>query len=381
MKGGSTTTEVKIDYFSVTFPLDCFADEPAFFKVHEMLYFIAQYLNVQSFEILKQPYSQNHFNYQFLLGEHIILRLDGPTNDSLQRTCHLEMKGEGCRDFERRNPKKSWLDLILNMVCLNAKFKRIDIAVDDYAGKDVTMKWLLDKIEKEQYTSIFRSEPIPIGTLKSGLSIQFGSHDANNMLVIYDKRIEQQKRKKTCDKEYWVRYEMRFRNQVASGVITKLITVYDDTTIPIYGMNIKQYAFELLYGVLDIKKENHCSDKNQHKVETDPLWSDFLHHVSKSKIPKVEAAQIKDFDSYLKSAIPYVSMFLFVKFLLVNQEPELFEIELYKFMKDDLYFTNPRFHKLNIFLSQHNLKPIDEKAFHQIKEKFNTILEDKMLPF
>lgn len=373
--------EVKIDYFSATFPLDCYFDELAFFNVYEMLKLISQYLNVKPFEILQQPYAQNNYHYQYLLGEHIILRLDGPMDEHYHKTCHLEMKGEGCRDFERRNPDKTWLKLILNMVCLNAKFKRIDIAIDDYEGKYVTMKWLLDKIEKEQYTSIFRNEPMPIGTLKSGLTLQFGTHDSNNMLVIYDKRLEQQKRKKMCDKDYWVRYEMRFRNQVASGVITKLITAYDDEAIPIYGIDIKQYAFELLYGLLDIKEENNCSDKNQHKVQTDPLWSSFLNHVSKSKIPRVEPAQIKGFNSYLNSAIPYVSMFLFVKFLIVNQNPDLFEIELYKFLKNDLYFTKARFHKLNLFLSQHNIKPIDNDALGKIKERFSEILEDKMLPF
>lgn len=91
------------------------------------------------------------------------------------------MKGEGGRDFERRNLDKTWLNLILNMISLNVKFKRIDIAVDDYEEKYVTMKWLLDKIEKKQYTSIFRTEPMSIGTLKSGLTIQFGTHDSNNM--------------------------------------------------------------------------------------------------------------------------------------------------------------------------------------------------------
>ena len=201
MKGGRNPMEVKIDYFSATFPLDCYFDELAFFNVYDMLKLIAQYLNVKPFKILQQPYAQNNYHYQYLLGEHIILRLDGPMDEHYHKTCHLEMKGEGCRDFERRNPDKTWLKLILNMVCLNAKFKRIDIAVDDYEGKNVTMKWLLDKIEKEQYTSIFRNEPMPIGTLKSGLTLQFGTHDSNNMLVIYDKRLEQQKRKKLCDND------------------------------------------------------------------------------------------------------------------------------------------------------------------------------------
>lgn len=103
--------------------------------------------------------------------------------------------------------------------------------------------------------------------------------------------------------------------------------------------------------------------------------------MSKAKIPRVEETKIKGFDSYLKSANPYVSMFLFVKFFLAKQNPYQFEIELYKFMKNDLYFTKPRFHKLNIFLSQNNLKPIDDNALYQIKQRFGEILEDKMLPF
>ena len=133
--------EIKIDYFSATFPLDCDADDSIMFKVHEMVKLMAQYLNVKNFEIAKSKYAQNNFNYQYQLGEHIILRLDGPMNDCYQRTCHLELKGEGCRDFEIRNPKKTWSNFLLFMVQLNARFKRIDIAIDDYSGKDVTLGW------------------------------------------------------------------------------------------------------------------------------------------------------------------------------------------------------------------------------------------------
>ena len=58
-------------------------------------------------------------------------------NDCYQKTCHLELKGEGCRDFEKRNPDKSWINFVLFLVQLNARFKRIDIAIDDFSGKDV----------------------------------------------------------------------------------------------------------------------------------------------------------------------------------------------------------------------------------------------------
>ena len=107
--------EMKIDYFSATFPLDCDADDSVLFKVHEMVRLMAQYLNIKNFEIVKTKYAQNNFNYQYILGEHIILRLDGPLNDCYQKTCHLEMKGEGCRDFEARNPDKSWINFLLFM--------------------------------------------------------------------------------------------------------------------------------------------------------------------------------------------------------------------------------------------------------------------------
>lgn len=130
-----------------------------------------------------------------------------------------------------------------------------------------------------------------------------------------------------------------------------------------------------LYGER-ILEENHCSEKNKHKLQTDPLWSSFLIMYLRDR-----GATYKSFNSYLKSAIPYVSMFLFVKFLLVNQDPDLFEIEHYNFMKNDLYFAKPRLHKLNIPLSQNNLKPIDDNALHQIKERFNEILKDKNYHF
>ena len=49
---------------------------------------------------------------------------------------------------EVRNKDKTWINLILFMVELNARFKRIDIAIDDYEGKDVTLPWIMKKLNK-----------------------------------------------------------------------------------------------------------------------------------------------------------------------------------------------------------------------------------------
>lgn len=363
--------EIKIDYFSVTFPLDLSANESTQFKVHETVEELSTYLNVQNFEIEKTKYAQNNFNYQYHLGEHIILRLDGPMNDCYQKTCQLELKGEGCRDFENRNPDKTWINLILFMIENNAKFKRIDIAIDDFNGKHITLSYLLNKIHQHHYTSIFKSRPKPLGTLEDGLTIQFGSNQSATELVIYDKKQERMKKRKYCDKDYWVRYEMRFRNESAEKMIYELIK----------STNLQTLAYQHLYRILDIKKKNHYDLTQQHKVSTDSKWLDFLHHVQKGKLIKPTNLEAKTFTDYLKAASPYISIWLFVKYLQVLKDPYLFEMEIYKFMKNELTFSKKRFQRLNIFLNQYHLKPIDDIELANIKLELAKILEEKELPF
>ena len=370
--------EIKIDYFSATFPLDCDADDSVMFKVHEMVKLMAQYLKVQNFEIVKSKYAQNNFNYQYQLGEHIILRLDGPMNDCYQRTCHLELKGEGCRDFEKRNPKKTWTNFMLFMVQLNARFKRIDIAIDDFKGEAVTLGWLYEKFSKRRYTSVFRSPVAPHGSLDTGLTLQFGSNDSPIELVIYDKKAEQKKRKKECDYKYWVRYEMRFRNDLAERIIHQLIATLkgDD-----YEKKFSKFTFEQLYRIIDIKEENNYSIQNQKKVKTDPKWLAFLDNVEKGILPKIEDGLPKTFNQYMKAAIPYVSMFLLLKYLEVDQVQELFEIEIYRFMKEQMKFSKQRFQRLNIYLNQLNIQTIDDFMMAQLKDEFAGIIDERELPF
>lgn len=363
--------EIKIDYFSTTFPLDLSAEESTLFKVYETVKIIATYLNVQNFEIIKIKYAQNNFNYQYQLGEHITLRLDGPMNENYHKTCQLEMKGEGCRDFESRNPDKTWKDLILFMAEQNAKFKRIDLAIDDYEGKNITLEYLYPKILKKHYSSIFKSEAQPHGTLESGLTLQFGSHNSLTQLVIYDKQKEQQKRKKFCDKDYWTRYEMRFRNELADSIAYALCK----TT------SLQQYAYSQLYRIIDIKEDNHYDVRSQYQISTDPHWQSFLQNVEKGKLEPTTHEEPKFFSTYMQAANSYISMWFIVHYLQVLKDPYLFEMEIYKFISTSLTFSKKRFQRLNIFLNQMNLTPLDNTGLAQIKQEFQKLLEEKELPF
>lgn len=369
---------VLIDYFSVTFPM-CRGAEDRLFKSYEIGYNIAKYLNFNTLEEVKQQkYAHNFFNCQFQIGENIVLRTDGPMDEHYQKTCQLELKGEGCREFEKRNPEKTWLDFIQYMISLRAKFKRIDIAIDDFEGEYVSLQWIFDKIERNQYTSVFRTYPLPIGPINEIQTIQFGSHKSNKMLVIYNKVLEQLNKKKLCDKSYWVRYEMRFRNDVAWAIIKKMLAEYSDDVIPVYGINIKQYAYELLYSILDIKKDNQYSKSNRNKAETDSLWIAFLNNASKTPFPKIEKKPIKPFSEYEKIATPYASAFLLYKYVEVHKDINLFGIELLKTVRENLPLSKSRLNRINVYLKELHLSPVDNAKLEQIKMSISRKIEEKI---
>lgn len=370
--------EVKIDYFSATFPLLADSSDSVLFKVHETVRLVANYLNVKNFEIAKSKYAKNNYNYEFSLGEFIILRLDGPINETYQKTCHLEMKGEACRDFERRNKDKTWSNLIRFMIELNANFKRIDIAIDDFKGDQVTLGFLTEKtIQKGFYTSVFKSKPIPRGTLDTGYSLQFGSNDSSIQLVIYDKKMERMARNKECDKKYWVRYEMRFRKDSANKIALKYLTEQVDN-----NRRLPRFSFEQLYRIIDIKEDNNVDKRHMNRVDTDIRWLNFLRNVEKGTLPAVDSYQsFTSFETYLDSATPYLSMWLLLSYLECAKDPYIFELKIYHFMAESLKFSKQRFQKLNMYLDQRNLKTIDDETFKMLQREFKDIISERELPF
>ena len=375
--------EVKIDYFSATFPLNVDDSDSLLFAVHETVRLLALYLNIKDEEIFLQKYSTNNYNYQYMLGEYIILRLDGPMNAYYQRTCHLELKGDACRDFETRNKDKTWINFLLFMKQLNARFKRIDIAIDDFKGNVIDLPWILNKVDKHLYTSVFRSNSKPIGRLEDGLTLQFGSNDSDVELVIYDKKKERIKRKKSDSHIYWLRYEMRFRNNNAAKIAYMLASMYAKDEVPLYGTKLQKFAFEQLYRIIDFKVDNNYSQHNQRLAETDPKWLEFLHNVEKGelRIPEDDnpiPSTYETFEEFYGQAFTQLGIMLYLK----NHENEnLFNIEVRKFMLKYWTLTKKRFQKLNIYLGQMECRTVDEKEMERLKKQFEGVIDESLLPF
>lgn len=64
-----------------------------------------------------------------------MLKLCGPLNERGIHTCSLELKGTGCREFERNRPDFTCYDLLLTLFGMyEARSSRLDLTIDDFEG-------------------------------------------------------------------------------------------------------------------------------------------------------------------------------------------------------------------------------------------------------
>ena len=98
----------------------------------------------------------------------------------------IELKGEGCREFENVNLDKSWIDFLdFFVIRLNASPTRIDLTIDDYSGDVVQLDWIRQQLDIENFTTTFGTKKYTIhGNSEKGFSLQFGSHSSTQQLVI-----------------------------------------------------------------------------------------------------------------------------------------------------------------------------------------------------
>jgi len=127
--------DVKVDYLSVTFPLEVHVGDVRELIIEDTIDLVSNFLNIPKSLRKKEPKASHRFKYQYLLGESIILRLVGPADSTGFQTCQLELKGQGCREYEERCKNKTWKDLILFLKMLNSKTTRLDLALDDFSNQ------------------------------------------------------------------------------------------------------------------------------------------------------------------------------------------------------------------------------------------------------
>ena len=101
----------------------------------------------------------------------------------------------------------------------------------------------------------------------------------------------------------------------------------------------------------------------------------------KEQLVQLSFDKTTTFENYLKSAKPYISTFLLYLYKCVGHQPDLFEMEIYKFMKNELKLSKKAFKNLNIYLANSASKPIDDTELAIIKNEAAELIEEKSLPF
>ena len=304
-----TGTHIIIDYVSCTFPLIVYDGQREDDIILDTISLILNEMGYTDDDLVQDEYALNRFKYQYTIASSIVLRLVGPVLKNGYHSCQIELKGEGCREWECHNIGKTWKDFLeFFLVKLNGRPTRIDLTIDDFDGKDVDLDFIRYKMDNNFYTTTFRDKKYVIhGNDDYGFTLALGSHESTQELCIYEKNKEQKKKKEICIQPYWLRYEMRFRREKAYDICMNLI----NTDVEKYS----DFFYTQLYNMLDLKEDNTYDDNNQYKIPTDPKWSSFLNNVSKCKLNKYKVQKTYQYDTYLKWATPIVGKYILYTFL------------------------------------------------------------------
>lgn len=299
--------KIEVDYFSCTFPLKVQEDELELIVIEDLVKYIGEFLNFEPSEINKEEYSTNRFRYQYTIGNSITLRLSGPELLIGYRSCQIELRGQGCREFENR-ANKSWNELFsFFLLRLHGNPTRIDIAIDDYDGTHSNITKIKEILDKGNYITNFRKKYYKLmGCEQEGWTLQFGSHKSTIMLVIYDKLKEQIAKGNEVNQKFWTRYEMRYMKDRAYDVVLNYIEQGEE--------NFNKYSYGLLYSMLDLKKDNDASQHHMGDVITISWWKEFLQEVKKSEIVKYKVKS-NNIDTYKTWVLPIITTYFIVTYL------------------------------------------------------------------
>ena len=369
---------VIFDYFAVTFPFISHADDYELLLVEDIIDMITTNLGFTKEDVYKDEYAQNRYKYQYTIANGIILRLIGAELKSGYKSCMIEFKGEGCRDWEIRNPDKDWTELLeFFLVRLNGNITRVDLTIDDYVGETIRLPWIKEHLDRGNFTTCFNDKKYYVyGNDIDGWSINFGSKGSPQQLVIYEKDKEQVRRKKRCVQDFWLRYEMRFRHHKAYDLVMNIVNLKDKT--------LKEFAMERLYEMIDFKDEAHLTYNKSHfqKNPTDPTWLTFLDGVKKSKMTRYKIHE-STYETYMEYMNPKIASFMVSRLLINNQDifntfTDIIDITLKNFGKVD----DKKIKRINTYLKELKAKTITNEDIEDLRYKLEKEYKERTdLPF
>lgn len=216
------------------------------------------------------------FGYRRSIGNnHIKIFYDGRHDMGI----HLQMTGQGCREYENCKGFISWEIAFIKMIDLGCNCTRLDLAIDDYNG-GFSIKQIERKIKAGEVVSRFKDatnyEKVRLrdGYVK-GQTLYFGSSSSRVMVRFYDKLAERINKGEVLDDdiESWIRVELELRKERAHKAMS--LIAFEEMAAGAVGMGVlKEYIRFLKRG----------KDTNKSRWKTAPFWEKFLKNVEPLRI-------------------------------------------------------------------------------------------------
>lgn len=267
---------VCIDYLSLNFPFDYSSDSQKLNEVEKLL----KLQNFDYDEIISKSKSSNRIvREQRKYTESTSILINDSVSNDVNLT-RIELKGDGCREFEMRwgeEYQNAYYNLLFWVIANGGWATRFDIAIDDFRGV-ISTKEIDKKIRECEYVCTarkFRED----GTKNcsdysnDGWGYLFGGEGAGTRLRMYDKNAERISKGMDVSSPYWLRYEMRFYYDIAKSMSLLLIENLG---------NLQVWASSLLISIMDFKTPSDSDRKT--RWPTWKKWSEFLDYASKIKI-------------------------------------------------------------------------------------------------
>ena len=202
-----------------------------------------------------RDYALGRYTRTMLRGGVSILTA-APNDESI----HLIVTGGGCRELEAADIMEDWPDFLGRLLRAEAKFTRLDVAIDDHDGV-LDMDDILSCCREGRFVSVYKSSR-PTEELDKttgavlGRMVTFGKRDSDNCLRIYDKALEQRVHGP------WIRVELECRDIRAQTIATTIIEK-GGGVVP-----------GILLNCLDFKDLG--STERRERWPTTSRWSEFL---------------------------------------------------------------------------------------------------------
>lgn len=187
----------------------------------------------------------------------------------------IELKGQGCREFESLliAQGRSWLDFFMQCEKEKVIYKRIDLAINDRIGI-LSIPYLAEKCKRRELTSKFRSfQELGSGKFAEeseekfvGTTLYIGSLKSDIYFCFYEKNIEQLIKRGIAIEEAATknRYEIRLKNDRAYHAIQDLL-IYRD---------VEKTVFNIIGSYITFLEADETKKKSKWKM--DETWEKFI---------------------------------------------------------------------------------------------------------